>query len=304
MITRISLYDLKILIKGVIIMIKLKNFLGIALALTLSIGIVGCGKSTSGSDNTAEKQTKSIVIGVCPGPYGDMVKEAIQPVLEKNGYKVSIKEFSDYIQPNNALANKEIDANLFQHTAYLQKFAKDNNLAISPVISVPTAGMGIFSNKIKSLDKLSNGAQVAIPNDASNLARALILLQKEGLIKIKDNIDQTKASQNDIIENKKDLKFVPMEAAQLPRSLDSVDIATITGNYAISAGLKFSSALKVEKLAENYKNVVAVRTEDLNKQLGKDLKAAVESKEFRDAIEKSNGEFKSFDKPQWYIDKK
>lgn len=289
-------------------MFKLRKIVGIALTLVLTLGITGCGNSTSSSNNTSnntsEKQTKNIVIGVCPGPYGDMVKKAIEPVLEKKGYKVSIKEFSDYIQPNNALANKEIDANLFQHTAYLQKFGKDNKLAIAPVIIVPTAGMGIFSNKIKSLDKLQNGAKVAIPNDASNLARALILLQKEGLIKIKDNIDQTKASETDIVENKKGLKFTPIEAAQLPRSLDSVDIALITGNYAISAGLNFSSALKVEKLAENYKNVVAVRTEDLNKQLGKDLKAAVESKEFKAVIEDPKGEFKSFDKPQWYIDKK
>lgn len=283
---------------------KLKKIIGIALTLTLTLGATGCGSSAASNGTGSTAQIKNLVIGVCPGPYGDMVKKAIAPVLEKKGYKVSIKEFSDYIQPNNALANKEIDANLFQHTAYLQKFAKDNNLAISPVIVVPTAGMGIFSNKIKSLDKLSNGATVAIPNDASNLARALILLQKEGLIKIKDNIDQTKASENDIVENKKGLKFTPIEAAQLPRSLDSVDIALITGNYAIAAGLNFSSALKVEKLAENYKNVVAVRTEDLNKQLGKDIKAAVESQEFRAVIEDPKGEFKSFDKPQWYVDKK
>lgn len=280
-------------------MSKISRIIGITLALTLSLGAVACGSKTSNSNNTA---AKNIVIGVCPGPYGDMVKKAIAPVLEKKGYKVSTKEFSDYVQPNKALANKEIDANLFQHTAYLQKFSKDNNLDISPVISVPTAGMGIFSSKIKSLDKLQDGAKVAIPNDASNLARALILLQKEGLIKIKDNIDQTKATENDVIENNKGLKLTPIEAAQLPRSLDSVDIALITGNYAISAGLDFSSALKIESLAENYKNVVAVRTEDLNGQLGKDIKDAVESKEFKSVIEDPNGIFKSFDKPQWYVD--
>jgi len=229
-----------------------------------------------------------------------MVKKAISPVLEKKGYKVTIKEFSDYVQPDKALANKEIDANLFQHTAYLQKFSKDNNLDISAVVSVPTAGMGIFSNKIKSLDQLTDGANVAIPNDASNLARALTFLQKEGLIKIKDNIDQTKATERDIVENKKGLKLVPIEAAQLPRSLDSTDIAVITGNYALSAGLDLSNALKLEELSEKYKNVVAVRTEDLDKDLGKDLKEAVQSQEFRAVIEDSKGIFKSFQKPEWY----
>ncbi|MDT8717947.1 metal ABC transporter substrate-binding protein [Clostridium sp. 19966] len=275
---------------------KTKKILGALLALTMTFAVAGCSSKKSEGD----KATKKIVIGVCPGPYGDMVKKAIAPALEKKGYKVTTKEFSDYVLPDKALANKEIDANLFQHTAYLNKFAKDNNLSISPVISVPTAGMGIFSNKIKSLDDLKDGAQVAIPNDASNLARALTLLQVQGLIKIKADIDQTKATEKDVTENKKNLKFVAVEAAQLPRTLDSVDIAVITGNFAIASGLDLSKALKTEKLAENYKNVVAVRTEDLDKQLGKDLKEAVQSKEFRDAIEDPKGIFKSFDKPEWY----
>lgn len=278
---------------------KSKRILGIVLALTLALGVVGCSAKKDETSSTV-KATKTITIGVCPGPYGDMVKKAIAPALKDKGYKVEVKEFSDYVQPDKALANKEIDANLFQHTAYLTKFAKDNNLAISPVIVVPTAGMGIFSNKIKSLNDLKDGAQVAIPNDASNLARALQLLEKQGLIKLKENIDETKATEKDVAENKKNLKFVTIEAAQLPRSLDSADIALITGNYAISAGLKFSSALKVETLAENYKNVVAVRNEDLDKDLGKDLKEAVQSKTFRDAIEAKNGEFTSFDKPEWW----
>lgn len=280
---------------------KLKKIIGLTLALTLTLGFSACSGSKT---TTGEKNSKNIVIGVCPGPYGDMVKKAIAPALEKKGYKVETKEFSDYVQPNKALANKEIDANLFQHTAYLQKFSKDNKLDLSPVIVVPTAGMGVFSNKVKSLDSLKDGSQVAIPNDASNLARALILLQKQGLIKIKDNIDQTKATEKDIIENKKGLKIITTEAAQLPRTLDSADIAAIPGNYAIASKLDYSKALAVEKLDEKYKNVVVVRTEDLNKDLGKDIKEAVESKEFKTVIEDQNGIFKGFDKPEWYVNKK
>jgi ABC-type metal ion transport system, periplasmic component/surface antigen len=282
---------------------KFKKIIGLTLALTLTLGFSACSGSKTGASST-EKNSKNIVIGVCPGPYGDMVRKAITPALEKKGYKVETKEFSDYVQPNKALANKEIDANLFQHTAYLQKFSKDNKLDLSPVIVVPTAGMGIFSNKVNSLDSLKDGAQVAIPNDASNLARALILLEKQGLIKIKDNIDETKATESDIVENKKGLKIVITEAAQLPRTLDSVEIAAIPGNYAIASKLDYSKALAVEKLNEKYKNVVVVRTEDVNKELGKDIKEAVESTEFRTVIEDQNGIFKGFDKPEWYANKK
>lgn len=276
---------------------RMKKILGLAVSAALLLGAAGCG---SNNQSTDKKDSKNITIGVCPGPYGDMTKKAIMPILEKKGYKVSTKEFSDYVEPNKALANKEIDANIFQHGAYLKKFSSDNNLKLSQVIVLPTAGMGIFSHKEKSLASLPNGAQVAIPNDASNLARALTILQSEKLIKIKANIDQTKASTSDIVENKKNLKFIEVESAQLPRSLDTADIALVPGNYVIASKLNYKDALGVEKLVEQYKEVIAVRTEDLNGTLGKDLKAAVESKEFKEAIEAPNGEFKDFQKPAWW----
>ncbi len=163
--------------------------------------------------------------------------------------------------------------------------------------------MGIFSSKVKSLDDLKDGGTIAIPNDAANLARALRFLQAVDLIKIKSDIDQAKASEKDIAENKKNFKFVPVEAAQLPRSLESSDIAVINGNYAISAGLKLSDALKKEVLDENYKNVIAIRKEDKNKDFVKDIKSIVESKEFKDVIESKIDIFKDFDKPKWYLEK-
>jgi len=275
----------------------IKKITAISIASILVLGAVGC---SSTKDESKTDDTKNITVGVCPGPYGDMVKEAIAPTLEKKGYKVTVKEFSDYIQPDKALNNKEIDVNLMQHTVYLNKFSADNKLEISAVIAVPTAGMGVFSKNTKALAALKNGAKVAIPNDASNLARALKLLALNGVIKIKDGIDATKATKNDISENPKNLEFIEIEAAQLARSLDSAEIALVPGNFAIASGLDFADALAIEKLDDNYKNVVAVRTEDLDKDLGKDLKEAVESKEFRDAIE--NGKYKDFNKPQWYLD--
>ncbi|MFT8352091.1 MetQ/NlpA family ABC transporter substrate-binding protein [Clostridium saccharoperbutylacetonicum] len=277
----------------------LKKLAVLVIIGTIGTSLVACGSSKeSAKKDNKEVGNKNIVIGVCPGPYGDMVKEALAPALKAKGYTVSTKEFSDYIQPDKALDNKEIDANLFQHTEYLKKFSSDNNLKISPVIVVPTLSMGVFSNTINSLDQLKDGAKIAIPNDASNLARALKLLKENGIINLKENIDETKATEKDVAENPKNIKFTPIEGAQLARSIDSVDLAVVPGNFAFASKLDYSKALAVEKLAENYKNVVAVRTEDLDKELGKDLKEAVESKEFKDAIE--NGKFKEFSKPDWW----
>jgi D-methionine transport system substrate-binding protein len=276
----------------------LKKVTTLAIIGTIGISLVGCGSSTSTKKEEDKEASKNIVVGVCPGPYGDMVKEILAPALKSKGYTVTTKEFSDYIQPDKALDNGEIDANLFQHSEYLKKFSTDNNLKLSPVIVVPTLGMGVFSKNLTSLDQLKDGAKIAIPNDASNLARALKLLKANGVIKLKDNVDETKATEKDVAENPKNIKFTPIEGAQLARSIDSVDAVAIPGNFAFASKFDYSKALAVEALTENYKNVIAVRTEDLDKQLGKDLKEAVESKEFKDAIE--NGQFKDFTKPDWW----
>ena len=247
--------------------------------------------------------SKKIVAGVAPGPYGDLFEKAVKPGLEKLGYKVEVKEFSDYIQPNLALAGKDIDLNVYQHSVYLAKFAKDKDIQISGVISIPTAEQGIFSNKIKSLDEIKDGSEVTISNDPTNLARALRFLASLKLITIKPDIDAAKASEHDIAENPKHLKITPIEAAQGPRSVESVDFAVVNGNYAIAAGLKLSSALALEKLAEPYKIVVAVRTEDLEKPFVKDVKAVVESEGFKTVVEDPKNGFKEFQKGQWYLDK-
>lgn len=275
---------------------RLKKLVGIVMIgiLTVSVLLSGCGK---------KEKKKEITIGVCAGPYGEMVKQAISPILEKKGYQVKVTEFSDYILPDKALANGEIDANLMQHTVYLEKFSKDNKLELAKVISVPTAGAGIFSNTIKDLKDLKDGDKVGIPNDPSNLARALGILRKEKLITIKSRVEDTKAAVKDIASNPKNLKFETLDAAQISRNLDSLAIGVIPGNYAYAANLDFGNALALETLAEGYKNVIAVKKENLNRQLGKDLKAAVESKEFYTAITKKGSKFKDFQKPQWWVEK-
>jgi D-methionine transport system substrate-binding protein len=263
-----------------------------ATILALSLGV---------SSAFAQATAKTIVFGVAPGPYGDLIKQAIQPSLEKKGYKIVIKEFSDYVQPNLALANGATDANLFQHKVYLEKFSADKGLKLSALINVPTAGLGIYSNKIKSLDDLKKGDVVTLANDPTNLARALRFLAKLNLLTFKSDIDPTKASEKDIEQNPRGLVFKPLEAAQLPRTLDTAAVSVVNGNFAIAAGLDLNKALKLEVLDENIKNLVAVKTDDLDKPFVKDIKAAVESDEFLAVVTDPKLQFASFQRPEWIV---
>ncbi|MNB71075.1 Methionine-binding lipoprotein MetQ precursor [compost metagenome] len=282
---------------------NMKKWLVLTLTVSmLALLLAACGgkEADSGSAQTTKKDIK---IGVSPGPYGDMIKQAIEPYMKEKGYTIEVVQFSDYVQPDQALGSGEIDANLMQHTVYLEKFAADNKLDIGKVISVPTAGMGLYSNSVKELKAIPDGAKIAIPTDASNLARALRFLKSLDLITLKADIDETKATVHDIAENPHNIEFVTMDAAQISRSLDSVTLGVVPGNFAIAAKMDLADAIAVEKLSEDYKNVVAVRTADIDGQLGKDLKAAVESEQFHNAIEDANGIFKAFDKPEWYTTK-
>lgn len=258
--------------------------------LMLALGISQAYAADSG---------KEITIGVSPGPYGDMVTKAIKPEMVKKGYELKVREFSDYIQPNLALSNKSIDANLFQNRRYLDRFSADKGLKLAEVITVPTASMGFYSNKVRSLDELKAGDIVTLPNDPSNLARSLDFLQKYGLIKINPEITPTKASLRDITENPKGLVFKPLEAAQLPRALGGVTGSLINANFAISAGLNLSDAIQLDVLPEDLKNMIVVRAEDADKPFAQDLKAAVQSPEFAAFFEDKNSMFHAFQKPEW-----
>ena len=257
--------------------------------------LLACGLSSA----LANSDPHTIVFGVAPGPYGDMVKQAIEPSLKEKGYKVVVREFSDYVQPNMALSNGSIDANLFQHSLYFDKFTADKGLKLTNLISVPTAGMGFYSHKIKSLDELKRGDIVTLSNDPTNLARGLRFLASLDLITIKDNIDPTKASERDIASNPKGLVFKPLEAAQLPRTLDSATAALVNGNFAIAAGLDLNTAIKQEHLDENLKNIIAVRTEDADKPFAKDIVEVVKSPAYRAVIDSPKNVYSAFQKPEW-----
>lgn len=243
---------------------------------------------------------KNLVIGGTAGSNADQLKQGIVPILEKKGYKVKLVEFNDYVQPNKALANGSIDANLFQHVLYLRQFATDNKLELKEVISVPTAPMGLYSNKFKSLDSIEKGSLLTIANDPANLARSLLMLQDLGLITIKKDVNVSTLSEKDIADNPKGIQFKPVEAASLPRTLDSTALAVVPGNFALAAGMDLTKALKLENMAENYRNIIAVKTADADSQLAKDLKEVVQSKEFESTIDE---QFKGFSKPQWMTGK-
>lgn len=265
-----------------------------ALVLTAA-AFGGCGKTAANSENL-------IRVGVCAGPYEDMFKDGIQPQLEAKGYTVTYVDFSDYVQPNNALAENEIDANIFQHSTYLKKFSEEHSLDLTYITEVPTAAMGIFSDKFETIDDVAEGAEAAIPNDDTNLARALRVLAQTGIITLDPNIDPSKATVKDISENPKSLTFREVSAEILPTVLDSVGLAVINGNYALSAGLDLADAAYIEALGEGYFNVIAVRSDDADKAFAKDIAAAVHSDKFRAVIEDTSKQYTAFNKPSGYND--
>lgn len=273
----------------------MKKWLVAVLLVIVTAALAACG-SGDAKDTDKETTSKEITIGATAGPYSDMLKKAIVPGLEEKGYKVTLKEFSDYIQPNIALDNGDIDANLFQHSVYLENFNKENDTKLKALIIVPTAPMGFFSEKYKTIDELPEGAKISIANDPSNLARTLKSLKEQGLIEISDDVDPLVASTKDITKNPKNFEFKEIEAAGLPRAIETSDLAGVPGNFALAANLNLEDAVFLEDMPDQFRNVVAVREADENSQLSKDIKAVVESADFEKTIDT---EFKGFGKPDW-----
>ena len=284
---------------------KLTNYAWIVTAtlpLTLS---TAWGAEQADNGKTADGQAasvKEVRFGFCPGPYSKMVADFIEPELKKQGYKVTYVEFTDYVQPDAALDGGDIDANLMQHQTYFDSIVKTQGYNLSSIINVPTLGLGVFSDKYKTFEEVPDGAKVGIPTDAVNLARALRIARDLGYITLKADKDEQKASIADIDENPKHLEFIPLEAAQISRSLDSIALGFVPGNYAIAANLDYAKALGVEKVSENIKNVVAVNSKDKD-TLGKVLFDIVRSKQFIAALE-ANHYYDSFTRPAWWSEVK
>lgn len=236
--------------------------------------------ASASSAAAATTEKKEIVFGTTVGDFGDMVKEQIKPALEKKGYTVKLLEFTDYVRPNLALAEGELDINVFQHKPYLDNFKAEHKLDIVESFQVPTAPLGLYPGKLKSLDEVKDGSTVSAPNDPSNFARALVMLKELGWIKLKEGVNPLTASKNDIAENPKNIKIVELEAAQLPRSRADVDFAVVNGNYAMSSGMKLTETLFQEP-SYAYVNWAAVKTADKDSQWLKDVTEAYNSDEFK-----------------------
>ncbi len=229
----------------------MKKVLAVLLTLVLVFGLCACG----GDDADA----KVIKVGATPAPHAEVL-ELIKDDLEKEGYTLEIVEYNDYVLPNRGVTEGDLDANYFQHVSYLNDYNTENETDIVNAGTVHYEPFAVYGGKTASLADLPNGAQIAVPNDGTNEGRALKLLEAQGLIKLDKNAGFL-ATKLDIVENPKNLDIVEMEAAQLPRVLDSVDVAVINGNYAIGAGLKLADALAIEsgdsEAAQMYGNIVA-----------------------------------------------
>ncbi|WP_214105795.1 MetQ/NlpA family ABC transporter substrate-binding protein [Acrocarpospora catenulata] len=244
----------------------MRKLFGAMAGAVLALVLTACGSGSTESAAPTPAAAAPLKVGVSPVPHAEILKYVSDSLAAGVGLKLEIVEFTDYVQPNVQLQEGQLDANYFQHRPYLADFlASKGGEKLTYVQDVHVEPLGLYSRKIKSVSELSEGATVAVPNDATNLGRALTLLQDNGVITLKEGVG-TAATERDVTGNPKKLKFEPLEAAQLPRSLDDVDAAVINGNYALEAGLTpATDALVLEKSAGNpYANGLVVRAGNEN----------------------------------------
>ncbi|SMF71693.1 D-methionine transport system substrate-binding protein [Paenibacillus uliginis N3/975] len=259
---------------------KKKLLLGL-LSLSLVVVLGACG------DKAAEnggKEGLTIKVGASPKPHSEIL-EHIKPALEKEGVKLEIVEFTDYVLPNQQVDQKQIDANFFQHKPYMDSEVKQRDMDLVSVVAVHVEPLGAYSKKIKSVDELKDGAVVAIPNDPTNGGRALTLLAKNGLIKLQDE-NKLESTAKDITENPKNLVIKEVEAAMLPRMLDEMDMAIINTNYALEAGLDpTKDAIFIEDKDNPYANILTARSDSKDSEAIQKLAKALTSDDVKKFIE-------------------
>ena len=261
------------------------NIRNLAAALAVAVSFAG----------NALAQDKPLKVGVTAGPHAQIL-DVVKKVAERDGLKLQVIEFNDYVQPNAALANGDLDINSYQHQPYLDNTVKDRGYKLVSIAQTVTFPIGLYSKKVKTLDQIPAGGRIAIPNDPTNGGRALLLLAGKGLIKLKPEAG-LKATPIDIIDNPKKLKIVELDAAQLPRALDEVDAAAVNTNYALPAGLvPTRDAIALEDPRSPYANVIAVRAQDKDNPAYKKFVKAYYSDEVKQFIAK---EFKGSLIPAW-----
>lgn len=274
----------------------MKKLIAIVLTLVLALSFAACAQPEAApAETTAPETTESaapselvkVKVGASVTPHAEILN-AVKDELKAAGYDLEVVEFTDYVLPNTALEQGDLDANYFQHTPYLENFNEENGTHLVAVGKIHYEPFGIYAGKTSDLSSIPEGGSIAIPNDGTNEARALLLLEAQGLIKLKEGITFT-ATVLDIAENPKNLSIKEIEAAQLARSLQDVDAAVINGNYAIQAGLKVKDALAIEDkdsiAADTYANVLVVKEGHENDDATKALLAALQSDTARKFME-------------------
>jgi len=258
----------------------LKKLLSFVLVAVLSLSVlVGCNKKPS--------EINKIKIGVSPDPHAKLVSLVVED-LKKEGVEIEIVEFTDYVTPNLSLADGDLDANFFQHEPYFNDFKAKENLKLAVLGKIHVEPMALYSEKYNSVDDIPNGAVIAIPNDTVNGGRALLLLEANGIIKLKEGVGYEANEKTDIIDNPKNIKFQALEAAFLPSALDSVDGAIINGNYALEGGLNpVKDGLLIEGGESPYANLIAVRTGEENQERFAKLLKALQSEKVKKYIEEN-----------------
>ena len=261
----------------------LLKVVSLGLAAVLSCGLlVGCG-----GNNSAGADDKNIKIGASPSPHAEILAE-IEAAVEAQGYTLEVIEYNDYVIPNTAVDQGELDANFFQHKPYLDDFNANNGTDIVSVAAIHFEPLGIYSASVTEVSEIGEGALIGVPNDATNEARALLLLEANGLISLKEGAGVS-ATINDIESNPLNLEIKEIEAAQLPLSLLDLDAAVINGNYAISGGLKVSDAIALEEstsiAADTYANIIAVKAGNEDSEKVQVLINALKSEEVKAFIE-------------------
>ncbi|WP_251197881.1 MetQ/NlpA family ABC transporter substrate-binding protein [Anaerotardibacter muris] len=250
-----------------------------AIALSL-VALTGC------SGGNSSEEDKTITVAAVPTPHAEILTEVVAPALEEQGYTLEVKEFTDYVQPNTVTEAEEVDANYFQHKPYLDNFNEEQGTHLVDVVGVHYEPFGLYSTKYTDLSELPDGATIAVPNDATNEARALLLLQDEGLITLSEDAGIT-ATPNDIVDNPKNLKFKELEAAVVPTVIDDVDVAGINANYALEGNLldKILAKETSDSLAaQTYANLLVVKDGNQDSAKIKALAEVLNSDAVRDYI--------------------
>ena len=279
----------------------MKKIYALLLSAVLAFGLTACGSGDSGetadavntnsSETTDEINTDSkteIVYGKSQGPYTELFEAAIVPILEEQGYTLKGVDFSDLLTADIALNDGDVDVNVEQHTAYAENFNANNDGDLVPISSIPTVPAGIYSETHDSLDEITDGAKIAVPNDAANTARAYVLLQKIGWIKLDPDVDLSGITQDDIVENPKNLEFVEMKSLTIPAAIQDFDYVVITGSIVYNAGIDPSTALATEDILDHLVLQVVVKEENKDAAWAKTIVDAYHSDAFKAYLEENN----------------